>query len=49
VLKAGMLSEYMENGQGNTNYKAWKRSQTDPSKYRQISLINVGGKVLEKS
>jgi hypothetical protein len=46
--KTGLLSEEMEKGKGNTNHKACKEDTTDPSKFRPINLINVGGKVLEK-
>jgi len=48
VLKAGLLSKDTEKGKSNTNYKACQRNTTDQSKFRPISLINVGGKVLEK-
>jgi len=48
VFKAGMLSEDMEKAKLIPITKPGKEDKADPSKYRPISLINVGGKVLEK-
>jgi len=48
VFKAGMLSEGMERAKVKPITKPGKEDTADPSKYRSIGLINVGGKVLEK-
>jgi len=38
VLKAGLLSEDMENGQGNTNLEAWKRRHNGSIKIQTNTL-----------
>jgi hypothetical protein len=47
--KTGLLSEEMERLKIIPITKPGKEDTTDPSKFRTISLINVGGKVLEKT
>jgi hypothetical protein len=43
-----MLSQEVEEGQNYPHNKAGKENCNDASKYRPISLLNVGKKVLEK-
>ena len=42
-----MFPQEMEESQNNPNSQARQRKVQDASKYRPISLINVGGKVLD--
>jgi hypothetical protein len=48
LLKERMLSQEVEEGQDYPLIKPGKDNCNDASKYRPISLLNIGGKVLEK-
>jgi len=46
MFEERVLPQRMENSQDNSDYQTWQRGQ--PSKYRPISLLNIGGKALEQ-
>ena len=46
--KKRLLSTNVEGSKNYPTIKPGKENSTDPSKYRPISLLNIGGKVLEK-